>query len=311
MNFFLLAVWLPILFWPKGPETAPVLNKAGVTEIAVPPKLLAAWQAKRQGISVQELDPSSLITLSKPSVNFRIAYASATREPWVDSNGWRILRQSSGYFFYDAPGKAAALAAAEAFTYGVRAAIQTDAAGLAPFERMTRLVQTAGQTDLPPEFNFEYVDDGSKGSAEFMNLLVRSNLLFKLVKRADSSQILQVALGMPDFPQSESGNPKLLAEKVRAKITDEKRLLRIYGSDVVIGRLLGNNDRARLFLLNYGAARTSVDGVRIRVLGEYKTHKEWLFDSSNPQLSDFISRQGATEFTVPNLPMFAVVDLSR
>ena len=309
MNLLILAAALPILFWPKGPATAAALKKAGITSIVVPPNLFSSWQ--NSGIRVEQLDPGKLTKLSKPSVNFRMGYASATREPWVDSNGWRILRDPNARFFYDAPGKAAALAAAEAYAYGAAAAVQTDQAGLQPFGRMLRVLQAAGPTELPAEFNFEYADDGSKSSGEFMNLLVRSNLLFKVVPHPGTPQILQVALGAPDFPQSEAGNPKLLAEKVRAKITDPKRLLRVYGSYVVIGRLLGDSAHARLFLLNYGAEQGSVDGVRIRVLGVYQRHKEWQFDFPDARLTDYAAGGGATEFTVADLPMFAVIDLSR
>jgi hypothetical protein len=312
VNLLILAASLPILFCPKGPETLPALKKAGATAIAVPPDLVSSWKANGKGIQVEALDPRTLIKLSKPSVNFRMGYASATREPWVDSNGWRILREPNGRFFYEAPGKASALAAAEAFSYGATGVVQTDQAGLEPFERMLAVLQAAGRSNLPPEFNFEYFDDGSKNSAEFMNLLVRSNLLFKVVARRDATgQSLQVALGTPDFPQSEAANPKLLAEKVRAKITDPKRLLRVYGSSVVIGRLMGDGARARLFLLNYGAGRGSVNGVRIRLLGEYRRHKEWQFDCPNAQLTDYVAQSGATEFTVADLPMFAVIDLSH
>ncbi len=341
----ILAALLPVLFWSRGPETGGALKKAGFTSIVVPPNLLRRWQISGTGIQAEALDPAellsntrttgpgssappkgqtsclaewrgaavpcALIKLSKPSVNLRLGYASATREPWVDSNGWRILRTPNARFLYDAPGASAALAAAEAYTYGAAAAIQTDDAGLEPLGRMLRVLQAAGESDLPPEFNFEYADDGSASSAEFMNLLVRGNLLFKLVPRIEPGRVLQVALGQPDFPKSDAGNPKLLAEKVRAKVTDEKRRLRIYGSYVVIGRLLGNDARARLFLLNYGAEKASVDGIRVRVLGEYAKPKEWQYDCPNAQLSDYTSQADVTEFTVAKLPMFAVIDLAR
>ena len=247
-----------------------------------------------------------------PGVTFRGGNASATREPWVDANGWRFLRQPDNHFTYNAPGKAAALAKAEAYAYGVHADVQTDAAGAKPLEEMTRFVQSLPQNgSMPTLFNFQYVDDRSPAAGEFMNLLVRTNLLFKVVKTPAAASGMTVALGSPDYPKSEAGNPKLLAEKVRAHVTDSKRLLRIYGSSVVIGRLVGSAAHVRLFLLNYGGARDNVEGVRVRVLGDFSRPHLAEFQSPGAMLQDYKTGTGATEFTLADLPMFAVVDLER
>ena len=256
--------------------------------------------------------PTAPIRALTPAVNYRTSNASATREPWVDSNGWRFLRDPQGNFVYNAPGKAAPLAAAEAFAYGIQADVQTDSSGTKPLSEMKSFVQALKpNAAMPPLFNFEYVDDGSQAAGEFMNLLVRTNLLFKVVKTPDTNGGLTVALGSTDYPKSEAGNPKLLAEKVRWHVTDEKRLLRIYGSSVVIGRLVGSSGHTRLFLLNYGSSHDHAEDVRVRVLGNFQQQHLAQFQSPAAKLLDYKTGFGATEFTVADLPMFAVIDLQQ
>jgi hypothetical protein len=228
----------------------------------------------------------------------------------VIANGWQFLRQPDAHFYYDTPGPAAALAATEAFSYGVHAAIRTDEQGLAPLSKMLALLKSLPDDDLRPMANIGFVDDESPESGEFMNLLLRRNLLFKIVKSPDAKLDINVALGAPDYPRAEAANPSLLAEKVRSHLTDEKRLLRIYGSEVVVGRLLGNRDAARLLLINYGAARSPVTAVRIRVLGAYPRQHAVQFDAPL-DLEDAGVQDGATEFTLPELKTFAVIDLAR
>lgn len=309
--FLLPALLLPALFWPQGPETAPALRSAGIVDIAVPAAQAGSWKTVT-AIKTQSIDLHQLTKAATPTVNFRTSNASATREPWVDSNGWRFLRQPGGRFHYDVPGKAAALAAAEAYAYGVQAVVKTDEAGLKPFGEMIRFLQSLPPGDaMPALFNFEYVDDGSPAAGEFMNLLVRTNLLFRVVKEPGSSGGMTVALGSAEYPKSEAGNPKLLAEKVRAHLTDEKRLLRVYGSDVVIGRLVGSEAHTRLFLLNYGAGHGGVDGIRVRVLGNFARQQMTQFQAPGTTLLDYKTGSGATEFTLAHLPVFAVIDLQR
>jgi len=279
---FLLAALLPCLVWEKNPAPAQT------AEICAP--------------------AANRIKVPTPSTTFHAQVASATRAPWVIANGWQFLRQPDAQFYYDAPGPAAALAAAEAFSYGVHAAIRTDEQGLAPLGNMLALLKSLPDNNLRPMANIGFLDDGSPESGEFMNLLLRRNLLFKIVKSPDAKLDINVALGTPDYPRAEAANPNLLAEKVRAHLTDEKRLLRIYGSEVVVGRLLGNRDAARLLLINYGAARGAVSGMRIRVLGAYSQQHAVQFDAPL-DLRDAGTQDGATEFTVPELKTFAVIDL--
>ena len=310
MTFLLAVAAIPLLYWPKGPDTAPALKGAGIAHIAVPQALANSWNG-RSGVTATAVDAGQMINIPAPSVNFQMENASATREPWVESNGWRFLRQPNGKFHYKAMGKSAAMAAAEAFSYDAAAVVETDETGLKPLADMIRFLESLPPADMTALCNFDYIDDGTPASAEFMNLLIRSNLLFKVVKVPASGTEMSVALGSREYPQAEASNPKLLAEKVRAAVTDEKRLLRIYGSYVVIGRLTGTNDRRRVFLLNYGGAKSNVDGVRIRVLGKYQQYKVSEFQESGVKVSDYKAAQRATEVTLANMSDLTVVDLRQ
>jgi hypothetical protein len=276
--------------------------------------LLLLWQPGVEQITVAaaNADTAQLSKAVTPRVTFHANEASATRAPWVDSNGWRYLRQPDGHFYCDAPGAtAAALAAGEAFAYGVHVAIHTDDAGLAPLNKMLAFLGGAKGRDFSPLVNIGFVDDGSAESGEFMNLLVRRNLLFRVVKQADPKLDLTVTPGSAEYPKAEAVNPSLLAEKVRGNLTDAKRLLRIYGSEVVVGRLVGNGDAARLYLINYGAARSPARGLRVRVLGTFSKQQVAQFDSSETNLMDVSTDSGATEFTLPELKTFAMINLAK
>jgi hypothetical protein len=267
---------------------------------------------ERITIAPANADAAQLSKAVTPRVTMRANVASATRAPWVDSNGWRYLRQPDEHFYCEAPGAAAAaLAAAEGFAYGVHVAIHTDGAGLEPLTKMLAFLRNVKDGDWPPLVNIGFVDDGSAESGEFMNLLVRRNLLFRVVKQADPKLDLTVVPGSAQYPKAEAANPSLLAEKVRANLTDRKRLLRIYGSEVVVGRLVGSGSAARLYLINYGAARSPAHGVRIRVLGAFSKQRAAQFDSTETKLMDVTMDSRATEFTLPELKTFAIINLAK
>src|SRR5882762_506126 len=80
--------------------------------------------------------PAGAVKLNPPRVQMRNNEASATRSPWVDSNGWRFIRTPDKQFYYQVTGDAAMLAAAEAFTYNSDALISADPAGTKAFEKM-------------------------------------------------------------------------------------------------------------------------------------------------------------------------------
>ncbi len=305
-----LAVVLPSLYWEGGPETAPALREARITSIEVPAEHIPSWRGV-SGMDVKAPTGQPGVKLATPAVNYRMDEASASTAPWVDSNGWRILRQPGARFVYDAPGKAAALAAAEAFAYGARGEIHTNADGLAPLGEMLAFLGSVPDENLPAAANIGYLDDGSAKSGEVMNLLVRRNLLFRLVQAPDPQLDLNVKIGSPEFPESEADNPDMMAHKIRQELSDAKRLVRIYGSEVVIARLESDGKRARLHLLNYAGAKRPVAGLRVRVLGRYR--KAALLDSGLPgsKVLDYTLDRNATEFTLAELKMYAVIDLSR
>ncbi len=200
MTLLWLAVLLPVLFRESGPDTADRLKQSGITQIAVRPPLEAAWKSQPD-FAVRVADPRSAVKLAAPGVQYRANEASATRSPWVNKNGWQFLRQPHGRFYYDAPGLAAALAAAEAFMY------QADA--------------------------------------------------------------------------------------------------------VVIARLTGDGGRLRLQLLNYAAVSRTLNGIRVRVLGRYPKHEVRALGNAGAALVDYEAAADATEFTLPELKSYAVIDLAR
>ncbi len=306
----LLLAALPALFWDAAPDTAPALQNAGIAHILVPRERLASWSGVA-GITAQAADPASALKLLAPTVNYRMQEATATAAPWVINNGWRFLRRPDGHYYYDVTGKQAALAAAEAFAYGVNAMIHPDADGLKPLGQMLSFLAGIAGEPLPPVADIGYIDDGSAASGEVMNLLIRDNLLFKLVPSPDRALRVNVKLGTRDYPLADAKNPGLLAHDVRYHLTDERRSVRIYGSPVVVARLTGSGGHLRLHLLNYAAANRKVDGIRVRVLGQYPKHQLWLADGAGVELLDYSVDSEATEFTLPELPIYAVVDLSR
>ena len=126
-----------------------------------------------------------------------------------------------------------------------------------------------------------------------MNLLIRRNLLFRVVQKPSTAGVTTVKLGSPRYPRSEAANPSLLAEKVRAEITDEKRLIRIYGSEIAVARLEGDQNSARVYLINYAGNQLSIDGIRVRVLGKYTHFKVSIAGVPDQSVSDPLSNSGS------------------
>ncbi|HLK63384.1 MAG TPA: hypothetical protein VKU19_08090 [Bryobacteraceae bacterium] len=304
-----LAAALPVLFWSAAPDTAPALKDAGITHIAVPASRAESWKSVA-GLTVETADPQKAVKLESPGVEYRADQASASRAPWLDSNGWQFLRQPQGRFYYDVKGGAAALAAAEAFSYGVTAWVSTDNAGLKPLAQMLEFLRGVQGEPMPPVADIGLIDDGTDVTAEVMNLMLRHNLLFRVVSAPDSHLKLNVRIGSKEYPAADAQDPGAMAQIIRGNLTDEKRSLRIYGSPVVIGRLTGSNGHVRVQLLNYSGATRKVDGLRVRVLGSYPMHHAAAAGSS-PELQDYTVEKDATEFTLPELKTFAVIDLSR
>lgn len=309
MMLALLALALPGLYWDQGPETAALLERAGIEQIFVPPAGQQAWQGR--SIDVQTADLQQATKLPEPGVQFRMNRASATRSPWITANGWEILRSPATLFRYEVKGPPAELAAAEAFAYGARSLIATDEAGLEPLGRMLRFLRTQQQIELPPFADIGVIDDGSMETGELLTMLSRGNLLYRTVDAPDPSLKLNVKLGTPEYPTEQAAEPHVLAAKVRFNLTDEKRSLRIYGTTVVVARVVGDTERLRLHLLNYAGAERPVNGVRVRVFGRYSQQKIAAAGVEDPRLADVRVSEDATEFTVPEMRVYAIVDLHR
>ena len=299
MPLAFLAVLLPTLFWDRPVATADTLRKAGIERLAVPAGQEPAW--RKLGFAADEFDRARAVQAVAPKVEYHMDVASATRVPWVDANGWRFEREPRRAFFYDAPAGSAALAAAEAFAYGAEAAIRAAPEDLAPFAAMLKFLGEIDQARLPVSANIGVLDDGSDTMAEVLNLLARHNLLFHVIPAAD----LKYGLNIRHVP--EAVNPYEFAMKVRRDLTDERRLVRIFGSTVVLVRLTGDSSQARVHLLNYGKA--AVKGLRVRVLGAYAQGKLAAFEHPVEALEEYSVEDGATEFTIPVLGAYAVVDL--
>lgn len=251
--------------------------------------------------------PADAVKLTEPRVQFRNNEASATRSPWVDANGWRILRSPDKTFVYHLKGEAAALAAAEAFTYGTPALISADSAGADAFARMLEFLKSVPAIELPPVADFGVIDNGSDSTGELLNLLTRMNLLYKIEKSPDRNFRLNV------HPSPEDKNPSEAAHKIRSEVGDDHRSLRVYGSEVVVGRLLAGPRQARLFLINYGflvndRPRPAL-GLRVRIHGTYTKADLRMPGAPMTSPADLTQDAPATEFTIPELRAYAIIDL--
>ncbi len=298
---FLAAMALPALLWDRPLETAKALKAAGIVEIAVVADKVAQWKAA--GFSARAMPPASCMSVPAPQVNMRANVARATSSPWVDSNSWRFVRNPSVPFCIDAPGKSAALAAAEAFAYGVDAYIKTDDAGVAALGAIEGLLHGAWSPEAEAAVaDIGVNDDGSPATGEMLNLLSRRNLLYKVVKSPDSSLKLNVT------PDRNSPDPSKQAYAVRQSLGDENRSLRLYGSEVVIARLTRRGNLLRVHLVNY--SQRPVNGLRVRVSGTFPKVDLRSSGADQPKLLDIVQSDGGTEFTLSTMNEYAIVDLA-
>jgi hypothetical protein len=306
-----LAVVLPTLVWQGGVNAAPELRKAGITDIAVPSADASQWKAMG-GISTHPFDVAGAVKLQAPGVALHIDEASASRVPWVSSNGWRFIRQPGARFYYDVTGNTAPVAAAEAFCFGSQAFIHTDGNGIAPLGKMLAFLRTINSEGEKPVADIGFVDDGSPVSAEVMNLMVRNNLLFEIAPSSGAPDKLAVDIRSKEYAAASVKDADSIVHKIRANLTDSARSVRLFGTSVVIARLTGQPGKLRVHLLNYGAAgRIRAGGFRVHVLGRYSKPQIRSFDTPGEKLLDYEIQSNATEFTVPELKAYAVVDLIR
>jgi hypothetical protein len=305
----LLAAALPCLLWTQGLEGAPTVKAAGIRRVCVPPEQADGWRAAGFDVTpLADTDVASRERLPPPGIRPRGAgRVSATRSPWVNASGWRFRREPAGRYVYTLPPGTAALAAAEAFTYGGDAVLEVDPADLAALGQMTTFLSALPPNDLPDVAELSVVDDGTFLVGEVLNMLARRNLLYRVVKEPSQEFRVSVKVGAPEYPLAEAADPSAFALKIRRQLTDDERRLRMFGSEVVLGRLTADASRARLYLLNYSGR--DQEGLRIRLRGTYPAGVA-LVPGSGPQpLQEFLAQDGGTEFTVPRLGPYAVVDL--
>ena len=295
---------LPTLLWDEGPATAPQLEKAGIHEIAVT-RDPGSWAPT--GMSATQVDVARLIRFDTIGVDYQVGVAGATAAPWVESNLWRMIRDPKSSFLYDVPPASLPLALAEAYAGGAKTYLRVKPENLGDFAAAYRFLAQLHGPPLRPRVNFALVDDRSPEMDEIMNLLVRRNLLFTASDTAHKAAAPQVRIGAPGYPKKSAADPDLFAAMVRSRIDDAKRLVRVYGSETVLVRLYGDEWHARLHLLQYG--RGAATGVRIRVLGEYPRVYLSGFKRTCSHVTDIVVEKSATEFSIPELGPFAVVDL--
>ena len=308
MSLLLFLATLPALYWAQPIETAPAVKQAGIERLCVPAESAAAWRAAGfTVVPVGNKERSERTKLQAPGLRSRADVASATVRPWVFANGWRFLRASAGRYWCDVPAGKAALAAAEASAYGADAVLGIDPADLEPFGRMLAFLSSVPDSSLPAAADIAVVDDGSPPVAEVLNLMARRNLLFKVVQKEAPDVALNVRIGSKEFPRTEAQNPETFALSVRRRLTDERRSLRLYGSEVVLARLTRDAGHARLHLLNYGGRM--IEGLRVRLLGSWVPEEARAFGDGRMAVEDLVSADGATEFSLGTLAPYAVVDL--
>jgi hypothetical protein len=245
-------------------------------------------------------DVANLVKLPPPGVQYRADVATATSAPWVNANGWRIQREPGKKFYYDLPIGAVLPAMAESHAYNADVVVK-----VAPGDEKVYQKMNAFLSSLAPAGkqlgNIAVMDDGSAQAGEAMNLLHRKNLLYRIVTAPDPKADLNIKA------DKSITNPLDFAQDVRQKLTDEKRMVRVYGSEVVLANLTGDSSKPQLHVINYG--KRPIEGLRLRVRGLYKVQRISNYDAAESKVEDFTNRDGGTEFTIPHLDAYAVIDL--
>ena len=248
--------------------------------------------------------------VARPGVRNEARVAGATGVPWVESNGWRYQRGLRRANYEQLPAGAAELAAAEAFAFNAEAILNPDPSDVPVLGALLRFLKAQDESPLPVLANIGIVDDGSPATGEILNLFTRRNLLYRVVTAPEQQLNLNVRIGSAEFPRASVANPYEFAARVRSMLGDDKRLVRIYGSNTVLVHLTGDGRRARLFLLNY-SRRAVPQTVRVRLAGAYRPVK-FTAPGSPPdsKLLDVAQVRGAIEFSVPPFTTLGLIDLA-
>jgi hypothetical protein len=206
------------------------------------------------------------------------------------------------------PAERAALAAVEAATWRADAVLRLEAPGdLQALGRVHAFLRGLPDRDLPHLADFAMLDDGSDEAGEVMNLLTRRNLLYAIVTEPSERFDLTVQIGTPAFPRLSTADPSAFALRLRRRIGDERRSLRVYGSEVVIARAGADAGRARIHLINYTGRE--IFGLRVRLRGAWEPDAAYVLGAGTSPVEDVARVDGFTEFSIPRMELFAVVDL--
>ena len=306
-----LAQHLPVLYWTEGIETAATLKRHGIEMIAAPPEKAAAWRnAGFRVVAIAERELDGRQKLLVPRIAGRANVASATSRPWIDANGWRFARKPAGKFYYDLAQNArnrTQLAVAEAFAYKADAVLKIDPSELAQFGEIIKFIRELPGENYSSLADIGVIDNGSDTVAEVLNLLTRRNLLFKIIPAHSSKYRVNIKLGTKEYPESAAADPSEFAQKIRRRLGDENRTVRIYGSETVIARLTGDSRNFRLHLLNYSAVE--MEGLRVRLLHANKSGtNSWAFGYGTFHPETPLTENGAFEFSIPRMGIYAVID---
>ncbi len=283
-----------------------VCSQAGTEKFCYDPAAVEAL-GKLAGKPLPGCDSSPRSKVPAPQINFKIQVASATRSPWIVANGWRFLRNPGAKYLYELSDGNAVLGLAEAFAYDVDAGFNFAPGDFEEAARMLAFLRSIPPANLPPVADFAFVDDGSGLAGEAINLLCRRNLLFEVVHQPDPRYPLNVVIGSEAFPREQAANPGELAAEVRSQLTDERRSLRLYGSEVALIRAMGDRKSARVHILNY--SNRPLKGIRLRVRGIYRAADLHVLGYPDVTATEFVTNDGFSEFSIPEMGTYAVADL--
>jgi hypothetical protein len=297
-RIWLLRLSLPLILGGGALQSVGQIKDVGIPSLCVGPTVESDKTCSAEG------GQRAVV----PGIDANTHVASATRSPWINANAWRFRRDPSASYVYEDSGRKSVLAIAEAYTYGVKAAVRTseDSPRAAAMLQFLKSLRHGGPS---PVADVSFVDDGSVPAGEVMNLLSRRNILFRRL-RPDEPRIGKVIeLGSAQFPKALAGNPSEFAYQVRRWLGDENRTIRIYGSENVLAYVTRNDDFTRVHLLNYTA--NPAEGIRVRVSGSFRNVDLNVFEVPGAKPEDLLSTSQATEFTVASMNEYAAVDLRR
>lgn len=260
---------------------------------------------------------TAFVTVPAPSVRMRSNEAQATTAPWIEANGWRFERGLKKVRYDKLPLGSAVPAAAESFAFGVDAILSPDPADIPELTTFLQFLKAQAHEPLPVMANIGVVDDKSPAMDEVLNMLTRRNLLYRVVPAPNPKLDLTVQLGSKDFPRESAQNPSDFAARVRDKLGDDRRLVRLYGTSTVIAHFTGDGKRARLYLLSYARPGGRGQGggaqpIRVRLLGHCQPVKFAGYGApEGARLADIENPGNATEFSVPPFNTLAIIELTR